>query len=456
MPRRSDTLRLIVLVTFSYWALIATYILLIMGSVMARITLRLPEISLSSSGGALLAGYFLALVPCIWLSPRGRASKTVYVYLYIALLLPAIIFTVSDTALDGSSRFVAVFVYLLSFFVIYLGYYFSLIKLQPNKLTMQLGQVTILFIGIFGILYFFASDTHLFSKFSFIDVYEKRLELREEFYSGARARIKAYLANWMGLAIAPFLVAYGLRYARWRLAILGIFIALVAFAASTHKLNLFTSVITAVFVATLMFFQKRDSQWKSPPIVMGITIGVFFIGGGLLIDMVFFKQSVMTWVVSFRLFHNGGFLTAVYIEYFADKPLLLYADSFLASVFESPFQQSYARLVGDYVTRYSAGNNANANFLADGYVNLGYVGMLFSAVQAGVLLWLADCATQDRDPILAAGALVPFGLVLSNVPVHTGLVNNGLLILLFLLISAPRIAPKRERGAIIKLSSTYT
>lgn len=440
ISHRADTLRLMALITLAYPLFVASYMIFVMNS-FVTITLRLPSFSLSDAAFDLLVGYFLSLVPCAWITTQGRVSKTIYVFLYVSLLLPSIVFTMIEPNFGGMSRYVAVLMYLASFFVMYLCYYVPLLRIEPHRLAIQLGWLTVFLLGGLGTLYFLATDSGAFAQLSFLDVYERRLELREEYASGARARIAAYLANWMGIAIAPFLVAYGLSYRKWRYVAGGMLVALVAFAVSSHKTAFFTALIVGLFIVTLHVLRKRGSHWQSPPVVVAIVIIVFFIGGSLAIDLFILRQTAFTWVVSFRLFHNNGYLTATYIEYFSDKPLLFYADSFLRGLMQSPFQQSFSRLIGDYITRYSAGNNANANFLADGYVNLGYVGMLFAALQMGVVLWLADSFARDRDPVVAAGVLMPFGLILSNLPVHTALVSNGLLILLFLLLALPRGSP---------------
>ena len=141
------------------------------------------------------------------------------------------------------------------------------------------------------------------------------------------------------------------------------------------------------------------------------------------------------------MFLNNGYLTSVYMEFFGPQPMLFYADSFLSGIIPSGFDLSYSRRIGDYISLYNGRNNANANFLADGYVNLGYVGMILSSLQLAFVLWLIDSLARGRDMVLVACTVLPAGLIFSNVPIHTGLTSNGIAISILLITLLPRKVP---------------
>ena len=154
-----------------------------------------------------------------------------------------------------------------------------------------------------------------------------------------------------------------------------------------------------------------------------------------------------SWYGSFRLFLNNGYLTSVYLDFFSHHPPLYYADSFLSGYLESPFPLPYGRMIGEYIATYRPTlNNATANFLADGYANIGYVGMFFSTIVLWLVLAVADSLAEWKDPIFTGALMIPLALAFSNVPVHTAMMSNGGFIILLLLTIAPNeTQPHRSR-----------
>lgn len=195
-----------------------------------------------------------------------------------------------------------------------------------------------------------------------------------------------------------------------------------------------------LFALSLRFSSRVGLDEKSYHVNVAIVTVFGFILTSVLIDVVLQHGSIMTFFVPFRMFLNNGYLTSIYLEYFQDKQMLLYADSFMSSFISSSFDQPYGRLVGDYIAQYEGRNNANANFLADGYVNLGYAGMIFASLQLAFVLWLIDSLAKGRLQAMAVCVILSAGLIFSNGPIHTALTSNGVLIAILLLLLVPRPA----------------
>lgn len=432
--RRADTGKLILLICAGYWLFFAIYQNLMANSPYVSV-LWLPVVDVRDVFEELLLGNLIALVPIVWLRPTGRPSDVVYVYLYFSLLLPSIMYIMIYPSMP-MPIFNALFL-VFCFFLISTVRYLGPLMFPEKKLVRVLAWAALIGIGACGPIYFFLSGQISTDNVDFLDVYDQRLAIREAVQTDALARFNVYLSNWMGVAVAPFLALWGIRRKNPLLIAAGLAVAFVAFAVSSQKTVFFSVVIAATFAVVITVFGRF---WKGPQhrlFLVALTIVLFYNIATTVLDALFAEHPILSWYSTFRMFLNNGYLTASYLDFFHDKPLLLYADSFLSRLLSSPFDMPFGRLIGDYISTYAKENNANANFLADGYVNLGYVGMLFACLQLMLVLWIADSLTRDRDPIFVGCLLVPFANVISNGPIHTALLSNGGFVMLLLLSIAP-------------------
>src|SRR5690606_3628312 len=85
------------------------------------------------------------------------------------------------------------------------------------------------------------------------------------------------------------------------------------------------------------------------------------------------------------------------------------------------------------------GNNANVNFFGDGYLHLGYTGMVVEALAVLALLWAADQATRRAPLPLATTIMVMPALTLTNASVFTGTLTLGIGATIALLFFLPSV-----------------
>lgn len=440
MTKVSERIKLWLLVTIAYWVLAISYIQLIMNSLFTD-ALRLPQIHLLGDMRDITLGYLYALIPLAWMSLSNRPSKCIYVFLYFSVLIPSCLFISTNQEMPVFDRHIYALFCVVCFFVIYIAYLVPTIGIRPLQYQTQIGWGIVWAVSIIGPSYFVLTSPSSFANVSFFDVYERRLELRDAVTAGTIIRINVYLTNWMGMAIAPFLAVYGVQKHKPVYIGLAAVVAFVAFAVSTHKLVFFTTMLVLIFAASIRYGRRLRLPVDGIVLNVAFVIAIGFITMPYVIDTVLGAGPVTSWLTNFRMFLNNGYLTSVYMEFFGPQPMLLYADSFLSGIIPSGFDQSYSRRIGDYITNYAAQNNASANFLADGYVNLGYVGMILSSLQLAFVLWLIDSLARARDKILVACTVLPAGLIFSNVPIHTGLASNGVAISILLITLLPRATP---------------
>lgn len=432
-----NTLMFALLVAFSYGLFVLVYDVLIEHS-RYTLAIRLPTLLVTVQMWDILLGLCYVLLPFAWLRFSGRfPSKVLYIYFLFSILLPAVLFLVTNETMGWAERHGRAVFCVFCFLVIYIPYWAPKLRLPELRRQSDAGW-KILFVGlILSCVYLIALDPSALAGLSVLDVYGQRLEIRDGLENGDFSRINVYLTNWMGLAIAPFLVSYGIFYTRWRFVFLALVVAFIAFSISSHKSVLFATPISGLFAVALRY-RTALALPRNLIINVGFSILVAFLVMPFVLDLILGRGTLATWLTAFRLFLNNGYLTSVYLEFFSDQELLYYSESFLRAFIPSENELSYSRRVGDYVMQYKANNNANANFLADGYANLGYVGMIFASLQLAAVFWVIDGLARGRHIGLVACIVLPAGLAFSNVPIHTGLVSNGVLLCLLLITLLPR------------------
>jgi len=446
MTKARENLKLWLFVTIAYWVLAISYNQLIQYSSFT-IALRLPNIYFPADLFNLALGYIYAVIPLFWMSRSNRPSRVIYVYLYFSILIPSCLFLTTNQQIPVLDRHIHALFCVLCFFVVYIAYMVPTKMIRPLQYQSQVGWGIVWAVTILGSMYFVLTSRDSFANFSFFDVYDRRLELRDAVSAGSFNRMKIYATNWMGMAIAPFLAAYGFQKRKPLYILIATALALVAFAVSTQKTVFFTALIVLLFAASIRYARRLWIPIDGIALNVAFVISIVLITIPYLIDTVVGAGPATSWLTTFRMFLNNGFLTSVYIEFFGSQPMLLYADSFLSGIVSSDFDMSYSRRVGDYISNYAANNNANANFLADGFVNLGYLGMIIASLQLAFVLWLIDSVARGRDPLLVAFTVLPAGLVFSNVPIHTGLTSNGVAISILLITLLPRTVPNMPRSS---------
>lgn len=106
---------------------------------------------------------------------------------------------------------------------------------------------------------------------------------------------------------------------------------------------------------------------------------------------------------------------------------------------------SLGYIVGDLVYK-NIENNHNAHlFASDGLAAAGALGVAAIGVAFAVWLWVLARLSLNWDPILTTLLLLPFGIVLTNVPFTTSLLSFGGFFWLLLLFGArPEIPENRD------------
>ena len=138
-----------------------------------------------------------------------------------------------------------------------------------------------------------------------------------------------------------------------------------------------------------------------------------------------------------RVLVTPGIVLSGYVQVFHDMPKAKLGYSVLRTIFPYPYAKEPPDLVGaeffgDPFT------HANGSWLADGYANFGYPGMIAATVVLIILLWAIDDATRGLRPGFDASFFLMPALALAESAVLTALLTHGFIAAIILCALAPR------------------
>ncbi|CAG7574081.1 hypothetical protein FB554_2249 [Barrientosiimonas humi] len=313
---------------------------------------------------------------------------------------------------------------------------------RRNPLSLTLPRIS-LPVGVFwtGVaVYSLGVYTLIFAQFgvptsvpNLLDVYDVRGDYRTALEGAA---ILSYLIPTQAGVVNPIVIARGLQRGKTALILLGLTGQIVIFAASGLKSVILSTPALILFYAIL----RRDRFSYGWLIALGTFIGAL---GSMVADL---ARGTATWTsISVRRFLlTPGLLAAAYVYVFDEAEKGYWAYSFLSSFRTYPYTESPPFMVGRiYFGR--EGMNSNASLFADGFANLGFLGMAIEGGALIVLLWLVNASTQGLPNALATLTFVVPAIALANSSVFTTALTHGLIAGILLSMLMAREDRGRER-----------
>jgi hypothetical protein len=145
-----------------------------------------------------------------------------------------------------------------------------------------------------------------------------------------------------------------------------------------------------------------------------------------------------------RFLVTPGLLTAGYVQVFDDIEKARLAHSIFSSFLHYPYAEEPPPLIGGAFFG-NPDTNANANLLADGYANFGYLGMVAACLVLVLLLWTIDDAAEGLPVGFVCLAFLMPALALADSGILTTMLTHGFLATVLLCALAPRTGwPRRD------------
>lgn len=375
-----------------------------------------------------ILGVIFAMIPAAWIPMQlGRPSHIVYWFLYLIVYIPTtlLLHAPGTVTIDTILFLVTLCV---SFYLVFR--FTTARRLQLSDFKHERAFKLALFglwTGCVGVLVAFLGPDLS------VATYHEIYAVRESY--------KASLAE-MG-PIVRRLVIYSLSALRY--AIGPIFIVMFLERQSTGSIPY---LIIGVFSISLGYL---IGGFKSSIFVLVAIFGLFVL---LKSPAVFSKATLISFIslitVSWSIYAIGGlrhFLaltrrvllaagvgSAAYVDFFSSNPHTYFSGRFFMPFLEYPYGVAPPRLIGDH---YFGGGNININSFAEGYMELGLLGVILLAVLLGIVLWIYDSATVQMPLMYSIPMISGYLTVLAYTDIITSIYTHGLLWLLLLAIIKP-------------------
>ena len=263
---------------------------------------------------------------------------------------------------------------------------------------------------------------------SFEDVYGVRGDFR---YQETIDPALAYLVPMLDKILNPLLILRGLVYRHWAWAAAGVLGQFYLYGLQGNK----TAVLAPAALAVAFVYLRRPKP--AGPTVLAAAVGGSI---GILVLDWWANSNDLTSLFVRRVLVTPGIVLSGYVQVFDDIPKAKLGHSVLSDVYPYPYAKEPSDLVGELFF----GNpltHANASWLADGFANFGYPGMVAATVVLILLLWAIDDAARGLPSSFACLMFVMPGLALAESAVLTAILTHGLLLAIVLCALAPRDRP---------------
>lgn len=256
-----------------------------------------------------------------------------------------------------------------------------------------------------------------------------------------------YLVAWQTSAVNPLLLLIGLYRRQWSLFLTGVGLNVLMYSLAGHKSHLLSSLlVVGIFVAL-----------RLPATIRGLLIGGGAIAFVLLTQALYVVTGAIfpVSILVRRMLMTPGLLTGYYFDFFSDIGFT-YRFGPLAMFFDGvQLEQTTPRTIGfEYFG--SPTMAANANFWADAYSAMGYVGVVFVSLLLALVLWAMNSLSESRPASIATPLFVIALYSLTNSALPVSLLTHGILLtilLIWMLPLPPTDAPSPQERSLSRTAA---
>lgn len=382
----------------------------------------LVPLELEFDWGRYFSSFLLVVVPTTFL-PYGKENLSglffciPLVFLYIPMT--------TIYGLDLGRTSLGVFLCLSALVV---AYFVAKVRICGARLAVaKKGKGIVILLGALVLVYFYVwsviTGAVNYINFDLLKIYEFRGVASELMNVGPLSYLNLLAAK----VFNPFVLALGFMRRSYILICIGLLNQIYYFATTQHRMHLFVPLL--VLFVWLLY---RDKSYMSLPQFYG------FVGGGVVAVLgfsLFLQLDVLPAIILRRAFFVPAGVAFSWVEYFVDKPKVLFADRFLSTVSVSVYAgENLPHFLG-YVL---SGRNEiafNAGLVGAGYAQAGFFGVVAYACVLGVVLKCVNALLKSGVPKLLAASLLfaPLRTAWADSDLLTTLVSHGVVVSLCLL-----------------------
>ncbi|WP_156316798.1 oligosaccharide repeat unit polymerase [Bacillus sp. FJAT-22090] len=232
-----------------------------------------------------------------------------------------------------------------------------------------------------------------------------------------------YLVGWQATVINLFCIGYGYWYRKRKILLLGIALQIVIYLYTGHKSFLFNIPV----VIGVAYFVKKGALLRGALVSLNLVIAV-----GLFFYKIYENHLIATLFIRRTLFvpMKNHFL---YYDFFSSNEKVYLSNSIFRFFIENPYPIPIPNLIGSiYYQNYDTW--VNVGYLADAYMNFGFLGILLFSILLGIILKMFDTLSHEKGiELVIVTSFIPFFGLMSGA-LLTKLLTGGILLAFVLLI----------------------
>jgi len=373
--------------------------------------------------------WVLAMLPSFILPyDITRPSHYQWWILYLTVIVPVSLIAYHVVNYEGTQLSIYLMVTVACFMLMVLSSHLPRLKLPKLKLSPQVFWLLLGLITVFTYVGLIATLGIPKSLPTTDTVYDLRSETKPMLENSLPA-IFRYLYFWQGLVFNPYILVTGLAKRNPFLIALGIGLQILMFALTTLRV-FFLNNLLLVGMFFLIAMARRS---------FGLVLLKAFTGLVLasILWWSFDNYAIGPRVLLNRWILMGGQLSTYYYDYYSENPPDMLAHTIIGAVTKSPYSLPPNKVIGK--TYFEDETNAPAAIWADGYGNLGWIGMILASIVAVVVMWIMDSAFAGRDTAFAVLITTIGANSFASQGVLSSLLTGGIVPILLLGLTSPDI-----------------
>ncbi len=340
-------------------------------------------------------------------------------FLYVTFLLLLFFFYIPNAIFFSFSNgniapYISNVIFISVFFITpYLNFYFPSIKLIKNKYKSSI-MVLAVFVFIVPIIIVYKLEYNL-NTLLLKDIYETR-----EVFSEKMGGYLSYLYHILVKTIIPVaLVFFMIKNKKWMVFFLVIAL-LYLFIISGNKIVYFNTFLLLFFYYFGSSYIAKISNFFMSMLLLLILIPV--------IDTFIFKSPLLGGTFVNRFLFIPALLTQWYFEFFDGNPYYFAESSFFNLFVESPYDMP----VGFLITKVYWNEPtvyANNGIVSDGFMNLGYFGVILFSIIFACLFGAINSFKLNKGYF---GVIFSFIFIFLSMPFLSSFITGGVIVFFLL------------------------
>lgn len=242
--------------------------------------------------------------------------------------------------------------------------------------------------------------------------------------------IFGYILPALGKVVLPMALALCLKLKFYYRALIVALACLILFGLTGTRSMLFYPVVVFTVYFLFNYFRSLNFLFFFYAAIVGFLV--------LLASLTPIGETVSSLIIR-RAFIFPAYITTLYFDFFSVNEKVFWSLSQVTFGFlDYPYYLKPGNLIS-HIYFDEVSMNVNTGWLGSGYMQLGFVGMFIYSSLLGLIIYIINCFSIEKDARLIGASLVGiFMSIFQSIDLLTSLFTHGLLLILLIIAILPK------------------